>query len=414
MDPVSGAALVITLIDVVIKTFKLIKSLTQSYENAPAEIQDLRHRLEGLTSHLLLLRQVQKIVSTEQNALDLDSIELDHLKRSLDSTRVIFAEIFSFLKIKTSKLGCSARIRWAVCDASKVKAWELRLHRHEELLQTTLLLLNRSEHYRYSSLFEDEFNAAKEALRLQTYQLNTLMSKSGALARFSWARSVFGPDWELPYVARVNGSISCSEGSCHQSYGVSLRLHALFCLKAVCFEMRLKRQSLFSFEISAIGTGVVLKNVIPADSIIMVASQSGNTSVASVNDITPDNFSPLSYAIAGGSLDVLSFLVSKGADTRKTFGRSQTDPLDWALAHRQYAVARWLLENGADVHHISARGWTPLFSLFGAQPCHSGPCGEFLELFSAACFDDFNAQDRDGWTIMHRAAAFGNAEHIKC
>src|SRR5882757_7830454 len=88
-------------------------------------------------------------------------------------------------------------------------------------------------------------------------------------------------------------------------------------------------------------------------------------------------------------------------------------PLDWALAHRQYIVARWLLDNRADVHHISARGWTPAFSLFGEESRHQNSCEEFLELLLGASFDNFNAQDGAGWTIMHRAAAWGNADHIK-
>jgi ankyrin repeat protein len=88
-------------------------------------------------------------------------------------------------------------------------------------------------------------------------------------------------------------------------------------------------------------------------------------------------------------------------------------PLDWALAHRQYIVARWLLGNGADVHHISARGWTPAFSLFGEESYHQNSCEEFLELLLGASFDNFNAQDGAGWTIMHRAAAWGNADHVK-
>jgi hypothetical protein len=73
-----------------------------------------------------------------------------------------------------------------------------------------------------------------------------------------------------------------------------------------------KRESLFSVEVSFIGTGVVLKNVVPEDSMIMVACQSGDTSLvwnllndrkASVNDITPDNLSPLSVSLCRFILD---------------------------------------------------------------------------------------------------------------
>jgi hypothetical protein len=150
----------------------------------------------------------------------------------------------------------------------------------------------------------------KDTLKLQTHQLNSILSKN--TARFSWARSISGSDWVLPYIARINGSICCSEGLEQQSYGISLRLQALFCLKVFCMELRLNRGSLFSFEVSAIGTGVVLKNVVPPDSMIMTACESGNTSLvwsllnegkASINDITPENFSPLSVRNELASLE---------------------------------------------------------------------------------------------------------------
>lgn len=143
MDYVGGTTPLATHIDVVFKTFKLIKSLTQNYHNAPAEIEDLRHRLEALSSNLLLLRRVQTSVSGNPNALDLDSTEFDSLKSSLSATRIIFAEILSFLEQKTSKNDRSAYVQWALRDAKRVKAWELRLQRHSEPLQTTLILLNR-------------------------------------------------------------------------------------------------------------------------------------------------------------------------------------------------------------------------------------------------------------------------------
>lgn len=65
------------------------------------------------------------------------------------------------------------------------------------------------------------------------------------------------------------------------------------------------------------------------------------------------------------------------------------------------------------MHHISAKGWTPAFSLFGLESCNQDPCENFLELLSAASFDDFNAQDREGWTIMHRAAHLGTGNQIR-
>lgn len=147
MDLVGGTAPLATHIDVVVKCFRLIKSLTQSYRNAPAEIEDLRIRLEALSNNLLLLRGVQTSVSGNSNALDLDSTEFDSLKSSLSATTIILAEILSFLEQKVSKNDRSAHVKWALRDAKRVKALELRLQRHSEPLQMTLTLLNRLAHY---------------------------------------------------------------------------------------------------------------------------------------------------------------------------------------------------------------------------------------------------------------------------
>ena len=64
--------------------------------------------------------------------------------------------------------------------------------------------------------------------------------------------------------------------------------------------------------------------------------------------------------------------------------------------------------------HVSAKGWTPAFNLFGYESIHhtKGSCIEYLQLLSAASFSEFDIQDVDGWSVMHRAAAFGSAEDI--
>ncbi|KAH8651856.1 ankyrin repeat-containing domain protein [Tricladium varicosporioides] len=418
MDPIGASASLLTLIDAALKTFKHIKSLVNGYQNALVEIKDLGHRLDGLDSNLRLLRYVQVAVSNDEGGLRLDTTDFEVLQRSLMATSVTFLEISTFLTRITRRNGRTVRLRWTLYDAKKVKSWEDRLQLHGDILQRTLLLLNN----RHMGNFEAEFKDFKQILlNLQAHQPNNQPLKS--MERFSWAKSVFGSNWALPYIASVNGSVCCSENSTNlRSYGISVRLHALFCLKVFSVEARFKLVSLFSVEVSAIATGVVLKNVVPEDSLIMTACQAGNTFVvwnllnegkASVNDVTPDNFSPFSYAIASGSVELLEQLVWRGADPRKSFGRFQTSPLDWAFAHRQPLVARWLLRNRVDAHQISARGWTAPFSLFGDEPEHQAPCEEYLEIISAASFSDFDAQDGDGWTAMHRAAAFGNANQIR-
>jgi ankyrin repeat protein len=94
----------------------------------------------------------------------------------------------------------------------------------------------------------------------------------------------------------------------------------------------------------------------------------------------------------------------------KTIVRS---PLEVAYWSRQISVARLLLAEGAEVHHINADGWTPAFRLFGFSSQASTPCDEYLEALAASSFTEVDAQDKEGWSCMHRAAAFGRAHHIK-
>lgn len=166
-----------------------------------------------------------------------------------------------------------------------------------------MLTHSRSIH---THIFDAEFKALKNEVKLQNYQINMELSKR--VARLPWARSIYSSDWVLPYVARLNGYVSSSEDMDHDHvlYNVSVRLQVLFCLKVFAMELRVKRVSLLSFIISPIGQRIVLMNVVPDDSPIMIACQTGNSSAvwnllserkASVNDVTAKNFSPLSVSV---------------------------------------------------------------------------------------------------------------------
>jgi hypothetical protein len=117
-----------------------------------------------------------------------------------------------------------------------------------------------------------------------------------------WTRNSIGSDWILPSIARLEGSVYSFEAGCKHTYSISLRFHALFCLKAFCVDLKLFRTSLFSMSLSAAGSGLKVKNIVPESSQIMTACKRGDTSTvwslfqagkASVNDITPENYSPL-------------------------------------------------------------------------------------------------------------------------
>jgi hypothetical protein len=140
MDPVGATASVITLTDLVIKTVKVVKSLTRRYYHASAEFLDLKHQLDGLNSQLVLLRHVQNAVGVD--ALMLGDADLKNLQLFLQDTLPLLSSIRDYFEQQTLKTGRGSRLKWALHDSSKVKGWESALRHRASGLVNILLLLN--------------------------------------------------------------------------------------------------------------------------------------------------------------------------------------------------------------------------------------------------------------------------------
>lgn len=80
--------------------------------------------------------------------------------------------------------------------------------------------------------------------------------------------------------------------------------------------------------------------------------------------------------------------------------------------HRKADIARLLIDNRADVDHVGADRYTPLFNLFNEGES-AGSCDEFLDLLAANDFQNMNMQTSTGWTALHRAAAWGTKGDVK-
>jgi hypothetical protein len=111
-----------------------------------------------------------------------------------------------------------------------------------------------------------------------------------------------GAEWNLPFVAQFSWSIYPVEDDLEYTYGLSLRCYALFCLKAFCLDLRIRRISLLTLKVFPMGYGLQIKNVVPDNSDIMSAYRRGDTSAvwdllhagkARLNYITLNNFTPL-------------------------------------------------------------------------------------------------------------------------
>jgi hypothetical protein len=153
---------------------------------------------------------------------------------------------------------------------------------------------------RYSSLLQAEFYELKD--HIGTVQVRKSQTNSTNWPRFRWTKNTVGAEWNVPFVARFSGSIYSADDDLGYTYGLSLRCYALFCLKALCLDLRIRRISLLTLKIFPVGYGIQIKNVVPDNSDIMSACRRGDTSAvwdllhagkARLNDITPNNFTPL-------------------------------------------------------------------------------------------------------------------------
>ena len=147
MDPIGGAASILTLLDAAIKTTKLINHLIHQYRDVPVELCRLKHKVAGLKAQLVLLRALEE-------ALGRDAYELGVLDTAISLEEVIksswtaLSELCGHLEdhCLADVAGRRGKMKWAVLDASKIKTWELALQEHSAELGNILMLLNLSVH----------------------------------------------------------------------------------------------------------------------------------------------------------------------------------------------------------------------------------------------------------------------------
>lgn len=124
-------------------------------------------------------------------------------------------------------------------------------------------------------------------------------------ARFLWVKKWTSADWIPSTTTVCEGSIHSIEEDQTLMYGISIRLHALFCLKTFSIDMKICRTPMF-VNFLAPSTKFRVKNLVPESSEIMDACKRGDTSTvwslfqagkASVNDVTLEDRSPLCVSI---------------------------------------------------------------------------------------------------------------------
>jgi len=129
---------------------------------------------------------------------------------------------------------------------------------------------------------------------------------------------------------------------------------------------------------------------------------------AAVNEISPDGFPLLGLAAFFGHLELIELLLAAGADPdARATNAMRVAPLNSAAAHRDagraLAMARLLLDAGADPGAAQAGGWTPLHQAAAAGN------RELVELLLARGASVAAASD-DGKTPQDMAAERGHPE----
>ena len=105
-------------------------------------------------------------------------------------------------------------------------------------------------------------------------------------------------------------------------------------------------------------------------------------------------------------------LLDNGADVNGTIGLLQSTPLQWAVWHKQVDVVRLLLNRGASQDHMNMLGWNTTFFCWPTLQ-HGEECKlDFLRLLAEDSYQDLDVADTEGWTVLHRVAAFGMPSEV--
>jgi ankyrin repeat protein len=122
-----------------------------------------------------------------------------------------------------------------------------------------------------------------------------------------------------------------------------------------------------------------------------------------IDSYSPDGFQPLHLAAFFAHADVVDVLLSRGADVDAVAqNASRVRPLHSAVAGRNAAVARRLIEGGADPNVQQHGGWTPL------QAAAQHGDGELVQYFLDHGADP-SSRSNDGKTAADLAESAGHA-----
>jgi ankyrin repeat protein len=84
-----------------------------------------------------------------------------------------------------------------------------------------------------------------------------------------------------------------------------------------------------------------------------------------------------------------------------------------AFYYQHADIARLLMSKQADADNINDDNVAPLFHLFQPRPSRICPAAqELLDIAFLYSAPDINLQSYEGWTVLHRAAAYGTGDDV--
>ncbi|WP_353282647.1 ankyrin repeat domain-containing protein [Wolbachia endosymbiont (group A) of Pogonocherus hispidulus] len=119
------------------------------------------------------------------------------------------------------------------------------------------------------------------------------------------------------------------------------------------------------------------------------------------------NSTPLHSAAAeAGKLDIVKYLVNRGADVNAQSKYCST-PLHYAAESGELDKVKCLIDKGADINAKDGYGWIPLHC---AAESEKWDIVKYLISKGA----NVNAKNKYGWTPLHYAAGSGELDIVKC
>ncbi|ORY16252.1 ankyrin repeat-containing domain protein [Clohesyomyces aquaticus] len=429
MEVVGTVASIVTLAALAKELWALSVNLLHSYHDAPQELLRVSNQTSLILLELECIRRSQKegcISSLLTNE------EAWIFQQSLIAAKTSLAAIYrSCERYASNKKRATGRIAWTLFDRKAADEHLVHLQRTETSLGVVLQVINiramtkaRDHDARQNEAIIQQLKAYHDEVRQGHYSLAETGNKrddsttfsTDSLVAFRFMKSTSMPEcWrsilnsELLFVKSAN--------EFQNAYEIYTRFPFFWFWgqKAFVLSASLRRMRTLWPNFQVLNASVSFCNIIPVESEIVKACRAGDIIAvrdlfrehkASPNDVSVDDRSLVWYATGSGSSELVSFLLNAGAPVRSCV-------LHAAAFFRQPQIARLLLHHGADVEVIGEDGFTSAFFLYGYSAQEKVPQAEFLEILACNSFSNFNGQDNEGWSVLHRIATFGTAEDVK-